>query len=86
MKDNLRKFEATENCTDCCSETKRETGKKRGKMKKEMELKIRIPQGEFTYVAGLERYLVYSYNTPLKPRGHPLSGVTLFIYLKNHGS
>ena len=83
MKDNLRKFEATENCTACGSETKKETGKKRGKMKKEMELKIRITQGEFTYVAGIERYLVYSYNTPLKPRGHPLSE---FIYLKNHGS
>ena len=25
MKDNLRKFEATENCTDCGSETKKET-------------------------------------------------------------
>ena len=85
MKDNLRKFEATENCTACGSETKKETGKKRGKMKK-MELKTGIPQGEFSYTAGIERYLVYSYNTPLKPRGHPLSGVTLFIYLKNHGS
>ena len=83
MKDNLRKFEATENCTACGSETNKETGKKRGKMKKEMELKIRVTQGEFTYVAGIERYLVYSYNTPLKPRGHPLSE---FIYLKNHGS
>ena len=76
MKDNLRKFEATENCTDCGSETKRETGKKRGKMKK-MELKTGIPQGEFSYTAGIESYLVYSYNTPLKPRGHPLSCVTL---------
>ena len=76
MKDNLRKFEATENCTDCGSETKRETGKKRGKMKN-MELKIGIPQGEFFYIASIERYLVYSYNTPLKPRGHPLSCVTL---------
>ena len=83
MKDNLRKFEATENYTDCGSETNKETGKKRGKMKKKMELKIRIPQGEFSYVAGIERYLVYSYNTPLKPRGHPLSE---FIYQKNHGS
>ena len=82
MKDNLRKFEATENYTDCGSETKRETGKKRGKMKK-MELKTGIPQGEFSYTAGIERYLVYSYNTPLKPRGHPLSE---FIYQKNNGS
>ena len=47
MKDNLRKFEATENCTACCPETKKETGKKRGKMRK-MELKIGIPQGEFS--------------------------------------
>lgn len=82
MKDNLRKFEATENCTDCGSETKKETGKKRGKMKK-MELKTGIPQGEFSYTAGIERYLVYSCNTPLKPRGHPLSE---FIYQKNNGS
>ena len=34
MKDNLRKLEATENCTGCGSETKKETGRKRGKMKK----------------------------------------------------
>ena len=85
MKDNLRKFEATENCTACGSETNKETGKKRGKIKK-VELKIGIPQGEFFYIAGIQRYLVYSYNTPLKHRGHPLSGATLFIYLKNHGS
>ena len=59
MKNNLRKLEATENCTACGIETKKETGKKRGKMKN-MELKIGIPQGEFFYIAGIERYLVYS--------------------------
>ena len=54
MKDNLGKFEATENCTACGSETKKETGKKRGKMRK-MELKIGIPQGEFSSIADIER-------------------------------
>ena len=54
MKDNLRKFEATENCTACGSETKKETGKKRGKMR-QMELKIGNPQGEFSSIAGIER-------------------------------
>ena len=48
-----------------------------------MELKVEIPQGEFSYIADIERYLVYSFNNPPKPQGHSLSG---FVYLKIYRS